>query len=150
MTSAWSVREVEALRVFAPLGVEGVAVLLERSPSAIAAQAKRNGISLVATASDIDAAAVPERVLRWVKVQHHVPLCPSCTQRVALIKSTGLCRVCHLDRLIAASAEELEVRARRQRLAALRQKRRRMRVCVVCGVEFFPKSSSELKCLRHR
>jgi hypothetical protein len=151
MSSAWSVREVEALRAFAPLGVDGVSVILERSPSAVSAQARRSRISLEATVSDLDIAVVPERVLRWVKSAHRLSLCPSCTHRLAVMKSTGLCRVCHLDRLIELRREEIELAARRQRLATLRQQKKRLRVCTVCGSEFYPKvASTETKCVDHR
>lgn len=130
------------LRHFATLGVHAVAELLERSPASVAARAKALRVSLVRTGDDVDLQTTPARLLRFVRQSANLHLCPMCGQRLAIMVSTGVCRVCHLDRLIELRTEQLEVIARERRLTKLRQDKKRQRSCDRCGRAFYPRPSS--------
>lgn len=138
----WTTSEIRALRAFATLGATGVADLLERSPASVKLKAAEIRVSLVRTGEDVDLRVLPSRLLEMVRRSPHLPVCPSCGRRLAMVQSTGLCRVCHLDRLIELRQEQLEVIARGQKLAKLRQDKARLRTCEGCGSAFFPRASS--------
>lgn len=143
----WTTTEVQVLRLFASMGVDAVAELLERSPSSVAHKAQQLGISTKVTGDDVDVAMVPAKVLLWVRQSASLNVCPSCGMRLAMMRATGLCRPCHLDRLIDLRREQLDVLARERKLTKLRQDKKRMRSCARCGSAFFPRpSSSEQLC----
>lgn len=138
----WTTTEIQVLKHFASLGAEGVAELLERSKSSVESKARDIGVSLKASKEDIDLRTTPARLLRYVRRSPQLQLCPMCGVRLAMMTSTGICRVCHLDRLIELRAEQLEIVAREKRLAALRQDKKRLRICESCGASFFPRAES--------
>lgn len=147
MSKEWTTTEVEVLKHFASLGAEGVAQLLERSKSSVESRARDLGVSLKASKEDIDLRTTPARLLRYVHLSPDLQLCPVCGVRLAMMTSTGICRVCHLDRLIELRAEQLEIRAREKRLASLRQDKKRLRICESCGSSFFPRvESADTRC----
>lgn len=141
-TRPWTMTEIRALRAYATLGAGGVADLLERTPASVKSKATELRVSLVRTREDIDLRVLPGRLLEMVRRSPHLPVCPGCGRRLVMIQSTGLCRVCHLDRLIELRQEQLEVIARGQKLAKLRQDKKRLRVCDECGAAFFPRVTS--------
>lgn len=142
MAREWTTTEIQVLRYFAALGAEGVAQLLERSKASVEARAKASGISLRATGDDVDLDATPARLLRYVRKSPSFTVCPMCGKRLAMMVSTGMCRVCHLDRLIELRSEQLDIVVREKRLAKLRQDKKRMRVCVRCSAVFYPRADS--------
>ena len=148
MTSRpWTTTEEQVLRHFATLGVDGVSQLLERSHSSVKDRARAINVSLVKTDNDIDLQLTPARILRYVRQSPTFQLCPMCGQRLAMMVTTGMCRVCHLDRLIDIRNEQLDVIARERRLTKLRQDKKRMRSCDRCGRAFYPRpSSTDLYC----
>lgn len=140
----WTTKELDVLRAFAPLGVDAVASLLERSQASVSTKARELHVSLKATEGDVDLGVLPARLLTWVRATPSLRICPMCARRLALMQSTGLCRVCHLDRLIELRREELDVVIRQKRLDKIRQDKRRVRICDKCGREFYPSSKSLL------
>lgn len=144
---SWTSTELQVLQLFAPLGADGVAKLLERSRASVSAKALELRVSLSGSEDDVDLGVLPARLLLWVKESPYLEICPMCGRRLAMMKSTGLCRPCHLDRLIDLRREQLDVLARERRLTKLRQDKKRLRVCDECGDAFFPRSSStETRC----
>jgi len=139
----WTMNEVKVLRLFASLGAAAVGDLLERPASSVAAKAQELRLSVEVTGDDIDLSGESTRLLSWVRESTKLNLCPVCSRRLARMKSTGLCRVCHLDGLLAAREEQLEVQARERRLAAARKQKQRQRVCAHCGAEFYPRETSD-------
>lgn len=138
----WMPAELKVLRLFATLGPEQVAELLDRDQADVEAKAAAEQIALERTGGDIDLGVDSTKLLQWVRQSTSLALCPSCTRRLAMVKTTGLCRVCHLDQLIALRDEQLEVIAREKKLAAKRKQKQRLRVCYGCGDAFFPRESS--------
>ena len=139
---SWTLDEIKVLRAFAALGVDALADLLERSPSSITAKATELQVSMRITGDDIDLGLLPARIIAWVRESPRLHLCPSCGRRLARVRSTGLCRVCHLEGLLDIRREQLEVVIREKQLAQLRQQKKRMRVCRGCGAAFYPKTAS--------
>ena len=138
----WTLDEIKVLRAFAALGVVAVAELLERSPSSVTAKATELQVSMRTTDDDIDLGLLPARILVWVRESPRLHVCPACGRRLARVRSTGLCRVCHLEGLLEIRREQLDVIVREKQLAQLRQQKKRVRVCRSCGEAFYPKTSS--------
>lgn len=139
---SWTTLELQVLHLFGSIGADGIAQLLERSRGSVSSKALELGVSLQAGEDEVDLGVVPARLLLWVKESPHLEICPMCGRRLAMMKSTGLCRPCHLDRLIDLRREQIDVLARERRLTKLRQDKKRLRVCEECGDAFFPRSSS--------
>lgn len=130
------------LKLLAPLGSEAVAQILERDTKSVDSKAGELKIAMKGSDQDVDLQLVPARLLQWVKESPELQICPMCGRRLAMMKSTGLCRPCHLDRLIDLRQEQLEVIARGKRLTKLRQAKKRMRICESCGDAFYPRTST--------
>lgn len=124
---AWTTSEMKVMRLFASLGREGVAKLLDRSPTSVAMAAKKNGISLKRTGEDINLNSEVILLLSKVAETSRLDICPMCGRHWATMP-TGICRVCHLDRLISIYREQVDVEDRQRTLAASRQDRRRKKV----------------------
>lgn len=147
MARDWTTLELQVLRLFSSMGTASVALLLERSQASVEKKAQEMSLSLKRTGEDIDLNIAPDRILSWVRETPMLRLCPMCGHRLAIMQRTGLCRPCHLDRLIDLRREQLDVIAREKRLAKLRQDKKRMRICDDCGRAFFPRpSSSDTNC----
>lgn len=138
----WTPAELKVLRLFATLGPEQVAELLDRDLADVVAKAAEENITLERTDADIDLGLDAPKLLQWIRQSTSLTLCPSCTRRLAMVKTTGLCRVCHLDQLIALRDEQLEVIVREKKLAAKRKQKQRLRVCYGCGDAFYPRENS--------
>jgi ribosomal protein L37AE/L43A len=125
---AWSTQDEAALAVLAFLGVEQVAVVLDRTPSCVRKKANRLGIPVKricgTTVLNLSTAAVERLRSTWL-------LCPRCGKRLAVERLGGVCGVCHKDDLTAAHLAKLaEVQAEREaqrRLWAARQQLTRAR-----------------------
>jgi len=128
-TNPWTTTELRQLRASRDLGAREVAKLLGRSVSSVKAQASRQGISLrrpgvrrglvigqprsVSLRADIrcdlvSGAKLAEAVAARLRIDHDAALCPECAYRLVEVSSTGLCRRCHVTRLIAAHLAEME------------------------------------------
>lgn len=142
MQREWTTLELQVLKQFRSMGTRSVAQLLERSQASVEKKAQEMRISLKRTDDDVDLNVLPERLLIWVKETPFLRVCPMCGRRLATMQQTGLCRPCHLDRLIDLRIEQLDVLARERRLTKLRQDKKRMRICAHCGRAFFPRPSS--------
>lgn len=121
----WTTAELKVLRLFATLGRDGVAALLDRSPTSVAAIAREHGISLKATGEDIAVNAEIIGLLERVRETPYLAVCPMCGKRWATMRDTGVCRPCHLDRLISLAQERLEVETRQRALTSLRKEKQR-------------------------
>lgn len=139
----WTMTELRVLRTLAPLGRDAVATLLERSATSVAAKASEMKISLIATGEVVEIDAL---VLTYVERLKETPLlsvCPCCGKRFANMRTSEMCRICHLDRLLDLHQERMDEELRQKRLAKARQDRHRMRVCDRCGGPFFPGTASK-------
>lgn len=130
------------LKVHANEGARTVAQMLGRSLRSVKAAAHRQRISLrrrgerrgsvlgqprgvsiqAAIRSDVvdgrvDATALAVRM----RIDSEAGLCPSCARRPATVTMTGLCDVCHLDRLTRAHLDEVEKIDAQRALDASRQ-----------------------------
>ena len=143
MSRAWNTGELKVLRLFGELGADSVALLLERSVGSVQAKARELKVSLVATGNDVSIEGAGMKLLQRIRETPGLTICPLCGQRLATMKSTGICRVCHLDQLITLREVQLLETARERRLTQLRQEKRRLRVCAKCGRPFFPRVGSE-------
>lgn len=139
---SWNTGELKVLRQYAGLGRDAVAAILERSPGSVASKARELGVSLEASGADVDVAGSSARILQRVRQAIGAGICPLCGKRLAIMKSTGICRVCHLDQLISLREVQLLEVARERRLTKLRQEKRRLRICDGCGKPFFPRVGS--------
>lgn len=137
------------LRTFAAYGVQGLARLLERTPAAVRSKARELDIDLTEDPDSIDLRRAPERAISWVRKSTQLRICPSCSVRLATMH-TGVCRPCHLDRLIEMKQEEIAAKAKEKKLLAMRKRKQRVTACVVCGITFFPRNSHESRCEAHR
>lgn len=138
----WHTGEIKVLRIYAGLGAEVVAQLLDRSKSSIEGKAKELKISLQVTGKDINVLTAGSKILARVRQTPGLEICPLCGMRLATIKSTGICRVCHLDQLITLREVQMLEVARERKLTKLRQEKRRLRICDSCGRPFFPRVGS--------
>lgn len=138
----WNTGEIKVLKLYSGLGSRVLAQLLERSVGSVESKAKELHVSLVATGEDVDVSNVGSKLLMRIQQAPDLHLCPLCGLRLAIMKSTGVCRVCHLDQLIALREVQLLEVARERKLTKLRQEKRRLRVCDRCGRPFFPRVGS--------
>lgn len=138
----WNTGEIRVLKTYASLGARGVAQLLERTESSVQAKAKELRVSLITTGEDINIEGVDVKILARIRQAADLNICPLCGQRLANMKSTGICRVCHLDQLITLREVQMLETARERKLTKLRQEKRRLRVCAYCGKPFFPRVGS--------
>jgi hypothetical protein len=138
----WTTTEVAVLRAFATLGVDAIGTILERSAGSVARKAQELRISTRVTGEDLDLTLTPARLIAWIKQTPGFQICPTCSKRLAMMKTTGMCRPCHLDRLIDLRLEQLDVQAREKRLTKLRQDKKRQRICTQCARPFYPRLSS--------
>lgn len=129
----WTTTELRVLRLFATLGTNGVATILERSSASVAQMAKQEGISLKRTDEDIDITNEVLTLLAKVADTPNLSICPMCGKRWATMKETGMCRPCHLDRLLSLYQEKAEIEIRQKALTAARQDKRRKTRCENCG-----------------
>lgn len=141
----WTTGEIKVLRLFAGLGRDVVAQLLDRSPGSIEAKAKEIHISLVINEEDIDISRVGDGIIAKIRETPLLQVCPICGVRLATMRATGVCRVCHLDQLIDLREAQLLELARERKLVKLRQDKRRLKVCVICGRPFFPRVGSTVE-----
>lgn len=139
---AWNTGEIKVLRLYAGLGSAVLAELLERSRGSIESKAKELRVSLVVTGEDFDIRQASSKLLDRIRQAPDLHVCPLCGLRLANIKATGICRVCHLDQLISLREVQLLETARERKLTKLRQEKRRLRVCDTCGRPFFPRVGS--------
>lgn len=139
---AWTLQELRVIKAYAPMGAVVIASVLERTPQAVRHVAALNGISVTDTGKDVDTQAVTLGLAERLRETPGLSVCPMCGKRFARMKS-GLCRCCHLDRLLDLHQERLDEEIRLRKLNKARQDKRRMRVCDVCGRPFFPRSTSK-------
>lgn len=145
---AWTIQELRVLRTFAPLGKDAVAQILERTAESVKHKAAELRISLEVTGEDIDVTATAKHYLDRVRETPKLSVCPLCGKRLANMRTSEMCRVCHLDRLLDLHRERMDEELRQKRLAKARQDRHRMRVCDRCNGPFFPSSASKAtKCM---
>lgn len=138
---AWTVKELRAVKAWSHLGAHNLALILERTPQQVRSAAALNGISVRNTGEDVEVHAEALGLADLV-ADCTVPVCPACGKRWARMKGTGLCRSCHLDRLLEIHQERQDEAVRLKRLDKARQDKRRMRVCERCGQPFYPRPSS--------
>lgn len=139
----WHTGELKVLRIYAPLGSDVLAQLLERSKSSIEGKARELKISLQVTGEDINVSNAGVKILARIRQAPDLNICPLCGVRLATMKATGICRVCHLDQLITLREVQMLEVARERKLTKLRQDKRRLRVCDSCGRPFFPRVGSD-------
>ena len=144
MTSRpWNTGELKVLRLYAALGAADVAKLLERSLGSVEAKARELQVSLAATGEDIELAWTTDFLLERLRRSVGLEVCPICGQRLAIMRNTGVCRVCHLDQLIHLREVQLQELARERKLTKLRQDKRRLRICDGCGDAYFPRVAAK-------
>ncbi len=141
----WTTGELKVLRLFGTLGASNVAKLLERSTSSVEKKARELRIPLVSNGEDFVLTKETSRILAHLKEVPNLNVCPVCGLRLAIMKSSGICRVCHLDALISLREVQLTEQAREKKLTKLRQDKRRLRVCAYCGDAFFPRASATIE-----
>lgn len=122
---SWTTSELKVMRLFAGLGVEAVAHLLDRSQSAVSKAAAENRISLKVTREDIEISNEVLSLLERVSETSRLQICPMCGRRWATMRETGVCRPCHLDRLISLHQEQVDVEMRQRALTAARKEKQR-------------------------
>jgi hypothetical protein len=142
---AWNTGELKVLRSYASLGARVLAELLERSVGSVEAKAKELRVSLEITGDDVDVSTAGPRILARISAVPELTVCPLCGLRLANMKSTGMCRVCHLEQLIELRETQLAEQVRERRLVKLRQDKRRLRVCERCGRPYFPRVGSGIE-----
>lgn len=142
MGRPWTIAEIQDLKTLAPLGLKHIAWALDRSEHSIRCKAHEHGISLKVSA-EVEAFATirPDTSQRLVDIAHSY-LCPACGARRASVKTTGFCGPCHYDLIIETKKADLEVEVRHRQMTALRQQKRRLRVCEDCGQDFYPRLES--------
>ena len=135
----WSTQEIRVLKAYAPLGKDALALLLERPARQIKWAATTHSISLAISEDDIEAAT---DIVDKVRDTPGLAICPMCGRRFARMKTTGMCRCCHLEQLLDVHQEQLDEQIRLRKLDKARQDKRRVRVCDRCGRPFYPRPSS--------
>lgn len=141
----WHTGELQVLKIWAPLGAVTIAAILDRSVASVEHKARELRISLTQTGEDIDVTQTPTKILDRLAQAPDLQVCPLCGKRLATMKATGMCRVCHLDQLILLRETQLAELVRERKLTKLRQDKKRMRVCSSCGRPYFPRESSGTK-----
>lgn len=139
----WNTGELKVLRVFGSLGAIQLAELLERSASSVQAKARELHVSLEVTGEDIELSWSSAQLLERVRRTPGLSICPLCGLRLAIMRNTGMCRVCHLDQLIHLREVQLAELARERKLTKLRQDKRRLRICTVCGDAYYPRMAAK-------
>jgi hypothetical protein len=146
-TGSWSTSELRELRELAEagIGVEAIAAALERTSGAVRQQASRHRISL-RKAGERRGSIMGELPHRRLEPELREAvflgvtdprsaerrsraggeLCPGCAVRPSNTRS-GLCDVCHLQRLIQGHRDELAVAGARLELDAARAMKYRQR-----------------------
>jgi ribosomal protein L37AE/L43A len=127
------------------MGAVTIAALLDRSVASIEHKARELKISLVHTGEDIDLSQSSAKILERLAQAPELQVCPLCGRRLATMKATGMCRVCHLDQLILLRETQIAELVRERKLTKLRQDKKRMRVCTNCGRPYFPRETSGTK-----
>lgn len=138
----WTVHEVQVLKAYAPMGATVVAAILERTPKAVRHVAELNGISIKDTGEDVATNAAALNLVERLRETPGLSICPMCGQRFARMRSTGMCRRCHLEQLLELHRDQLAEEIALRKLDKARQDKRRLRVCERCGRPFFPRPSS--------
>jgi uncharacterized protein with PIN domain len=138
----WTTGELQVIKQFATLGAPVIARLLERPLGQIENKAVELKVSLEATSDDVSLDGVVTRIIQRIVESPELSICPSCGKRLASMRETGMCRCCHLDQLIALRQEQLAEEIRLRKLTKLRQDKRRLRICEVCGMDFYPRAES--------
>lgn len=139
----WNTGEIKVLKTYASLGARGVAQLLERSETSVQAKAREMKVSLVVTGQDINIEGIDMKILSRIRQAADLNICPLCGVRLANMRATGICRVCHLDQLITLREVQMLETARERKLTKLRQEKRRLRICQSCARPFFPRVGSK-------
>ena len=139
----WHTGELQVLRIWAPLGAPTIAALLDRSLSSVEHKARELGISLKASGEDIDITQTPTKILARIREVPTLQICPMCGKRLATMKQTGMCRVCHLDQLIQLRETQMAELTRERKLTKLRQDKKRLRICSSCERAYFPRQDSK-------
>lgn len=121
----WTTGELRVLRLFASLGAKGVGTLLGRSAESVSVKARRLGVSLAPTGEDINVDQEVLTLLARVSETSQLQICPMCGKRWATMRDTGICKLCHLDRLISIHQEQLEIEVRQRALTAARKEKQR-------------------------
>ena len=130
----WTSKELALLRDNATRGARECAKLLDRSLPSVRCTAHRHRISLRRRGSrrgsvlgqprgvslrrglreDLVGPRVAAAVAARMALDREVELCPYCAARPISVKTTGLCRTCHLHALAEAHREQLtEIEAQR-------------------------------------
>lgn len=138
----WTTGELQVMRIYAGLGVNSVALLLERSVTSVESKARELRVSLQITNEDIDVSTAPGRLLVRLREAVGLQICPMCGKRLATMRETGMCRCCHLDQLITLRETQLAEEVRLRKLTKLRQDKHRLRICDSCNEAFFPRANS--------
>lgn len=124
----WSHAEEEALRILAPLGGKACALSFARSLKSIERKAASLGLSMRRKSYGGRTGETTTATLRRVKELEDALLCPGCGFRLAAVKETGLCGLCHVKRLTAIhQAEIVKIEAQRELWAARSKLQRRRR-----------------------
>ena len=145
----WTTAEIRILRDNADEGAVGVARLLGRSTSSVEHAAYRHRVSLrrpghrcgsvlgqprgvrlrAAMRADIvDGRVSATLIAARMKIDHDAALCPCCGYREIEVKNSGLCRPCHVSRLIQGHKDALAAIEAQRRLWSVRQELHRARV----------------------
>jgi hypothetical protein len=114
---------------------------LERSQASVESKARELRISLQVTGDDFTAPS-SDVLLARIREIPALQICPLCGLRFANMRSTGMCRACHLEQLIAHRETQLAELVRERKLTKLRQDKARLRICDGCGQAFYPRSTS--------
>ena len=154
------------MRRNASLGAYQVALLLDRSVSSVYCKAHELRISLRRPGSRAgrrigipasmrlsDLGNVPASAIQSGKFdiataelaivsERTAPLCPACSIYPVQVRTTGLCRLCHLRHLIAKYHESALVDDANRELQRARTDKSRARVCANCAVTFRPRKTS--------
>ena len=145
----WTTGDLAFLRANSSLGAQALSDLMERSLWSVKNAAHRHRISLRRTGSrrgailgqprgcsvcaelrsDVMTGKVDQELLaRRVEVERHASMCPDCGRRPAQVAKSGLCRICHSQRLSEAHLEQLDELDSRRALWSSRQALHRARV----------------------
>jgi len=148
----WTIGELHALVALADHGTREVATMLGRSPESVRCKAKQIHISVRRTTKIHDPDLTLAAVERIGATRPEI-LCPACGARLATIVTSGLCGVCHKQRLIDGhrqrQAEIHEADAERQRqqeidraYAREKQAAHRRVICRGCGAIYSPRTDN--------
>lgn len=144
----WTTKELSRLREVARLGAAGAARTLGRSVHSVKSAAKRHRISLRRPGSrrgrvlgeargltlpaeirddfltgTVDAGLVARRV----QTDGDAEMCPCCGRRPRRVRATGLCTVCHRERIIERHRECIDELVAKRQVDRLKQQKHRLR-----------------------